>query len=721
MNKTIQISINGMTCASCVLHIETDLKELEGVSEAVVNLPMKSGTVIFDPDKITEKKIIEAVKKAGYQASVVQEKKMLKSNHAGYAMPEEEAYLRIRKKHLIVSAVLSILILLLGFVWDVPYEMEIMMGLATVILLYSGRGFFIKGIPYLLKKRPQMDTLVAIGLGTAYIYSSYLVLFTDAHQEYFMDVAIITTFILLGRYLEARAKGKASTAIRGLLELSAKVAHRIGKNGKVADIMADNIHENDLLLVKPGEKIPTDGVITEGRASIDQSMVTGESIPVEKKEGAKVIGATINGNTTFTMKATKIGAETVLSQIIKMVRDAQMHKAPIQKLVDKVSGYFVWGVILIAAFTFLGWSLYSKDLSSALIPTVAVLIIACPCALGLATPISIVVGSGKGAQMGILMKKPEALEKAHKITAVAFDKTGTITKGKPEVQEVKLLGGEKEEVLSAALSLESHSEHPLAKSIISFIKGDPEKVTFFRAHTGLGVSGKVKGKMYHFGSEGYMEELKFLTRELKEEVDRMEEKGYTVLCLSDEKEVLALFGVQDDIKESSKKAIKYLQGNGIKTVMITGDNFKVAQAIADKVGIKDFHYNVSPDKKSEIIHELQLKKEFVAMVGDGINDSPALAKADVGIAMGTGTDVAIETGDLVLVKGDLQKAVEAIELSKATMKNIKENLFWAFVYNSIGIPLAAFGILSPAFSAAAMAFSSVSVVLNALRLKRFRA
>ncbi len=729
MNKTIQLKITGMTCASCVLHIETDLKELDGVTEAVVNLPLKKGSVTFDTSKVDEKKIVAAVKKAGYKAVVdggsADHQKHDSDDHSGHAQMEDRAHINERFRHLIVAAVLSVIILSLGFVWKIDRGMEIMMVLSTIIILYSGRTFFTRGIPYLLKGRPQMDSLVALGIGAAYIYSSYLLLFTDIHEEYFMDVAIITTFILFGRYLEARAKGKASTAIRKLLELSAKVAHLVKKDGSTEDIPADQVKEGDLLRVKAGEKIPTDGVIAEGEVTIDESMVTGESIPVDKKSGDKVIGATINGNTVFTMKATKVGSETVLSQIIKMVQEAQMHKAPIQKLVDIVSGYFVWGVMTIATVTFLVWMfVLDAGFASSVIPTVAVLIIACPCALGLATPISIVVGSGKGAQLGILIKKPESLEKAHKITAIAFDKTGTITKGKPEVQEFKLLNGDKEKVLNLAYNLEDHSEHPLAKSVVSYVESKGKvkhlPVSDFKTMAGQGLKGKIDSKTYYFGSSRYMTELKVLDEGSQKEVETMQQKGYTVLCLADDKHLLGLFGVQDDIKETSKEAIRKLKKRGIKTVMITGDNEVVANAIAKKVGIDEVHSGVTPDRKSDIIKELQDQNYFVAMAGDGINDSPALAKADVGIAMGTGTDVAIETGDLVLVKGDLGKAVEAIELSRATLRNIKQNLFWAFIYNSVGIPLAAIGILTPAFSAGAMAFSSVSVVLNALRLKRFK-
>lgn len=739
MKKTDQFKISGMSCASCVMHIEKDLQKMEGVEDVAINFATEGGSVTYDEKKVKTEDIIKTVKKAGYLAELLGKPKMDHKghdmgkmdhsmhgeDHAGHAQGESRTHIQERLRKLLVSAILSIIILGLTFVYKIPQGMEVMLILSLIIILYSGREFFQRGIPNLFKGRPGMDTLVALGVGAAFLYSSYITIFTEGHEEYFMDVAIITTFILLGRYLEAKAKGSASAAIKKLLELSAKVAHRIKPDGSTEDIPADQVQVGDKLRVKPGEKIPVDGVLIEGNAAIDESMVTGESIPVDKEKKDKVIGATINGNTSFVMEAKKVGADTVLSQIVKMVQEAQMSKAPIQKLVDIFSGYFTWGVMAIATTTFLVWMLViGVEPSQALIYTVAVLIIACPCALGLATPISIVVGSGKGATLGILIKKAESLEKTHKITAIAFDKTGTITKGSPEVQEFKLLNGDKSEALRLALALEEHSEHPLAKSIIHFVQkeGITENgnVENFEAKTGLGVTGIIDGATYHLGSSRYMEELNVLTDESKKQISEWQEKGYTVLNLSNANNVLALFGVQDGIKETSKEAIKLLKKRNIRTIMITGDNEKVANKIAKDVGIDEVHSGVTPDKKVEIIVQLQKEGYFVAMAGDGINDSPAIAQADVGIAMGTGTDVAMETGDLVLVKGDLMKAVEAIELSRATLRNIKQNLFWAFIYNSVGLPIAALGFLSPAFSAGAMAFSSVSVVLNALRLKRFK-
>jgi len=734
MQKTCNLKITGMDCASCVLHIENDLKKMKGVSDAKINLVMEKGEVTYDPDKVNPEDFVKQVKKSGYKAQLMEDahqhgmhhhEEGSGEDHAGHAEAESKAHVRERFIKLMVALVLSLAVLFLAFVYTIPNGMMVMMVLSLIIILFSGNEFFRKGIPDLIKGRPGMDTLVALGVGAAFLYSSYLTLFTQSEKEYFMDVAIITTFILLGRFLEAKAKGKASEAIKKLLELSAKVAHRITADGKTEDIPIEQVQLGDRLRVKPGEKIPVDGKMIEGNASIDESMVTGESIPVDKTIGDKVIGATINGNTTFVMEAEKVGADTLLAHIVKMVHEAQMSKAPIQKLVDVISGYFVWGVMAIATATFLIWMLVmGAEPARALIYAVAVLVIACPCALGLATPISIVVGSGKGAQLGILIKHTESLEKAHKITAICFDKTGTITKGHPEVQEFKLLSGNEKRILGIALALEEHSEHPLAKSVINYAKAhdaeNASSVADFEAVTGLGVKGKIIGQIYHFGGSRYMQQLNVLHEKAAKPIIAMQDKGYTVLCLSDGSEIFALFGVQDGVKETSKQAITLLKKRGVRTIMLTGDNEKVATHIAHEVGIDEVHSGVTPDKKTDIVADLQKQGFFVAMVGDGINDSPALAKADVGIAMGTGTDVAMETGDIVIVKGDLMKAVEAIELSRATLRNIKQNLFWAFIYNSIGIPLAAIGFLSPAFSAGAMAFSSVSVVLNALRLKRFK-
>lgn len=747
--STAMLTISDMSCASCVLHIEGDLKKKDGVLDAKVNFAMNSAQVSYDPDKLSPQDIADTIKKTGYTAEIMsddnsqhnmggkgmdhenmkhdgmnhEEMKHDGMDHSEHAQMEDHKKILIRRNRFLLSLILSVPILLFTFVIKFESAPYLMMILAFTILISPGKEFFQRGVPSLFKARPGMDTLVALGVGAAFLYSSYSILFTEASTEYFMDVAIIATFILLGRYLEAVAKGRASEAIKKLLELSAKIAHKITEKG-TDDIAVDEVQVGDFLLVKPGEKIPVDGVLFEGEAVIDESMVTGESIPVDKAVGMSLIGATINGNTAFKMEAKKVGKETVLAQIVKLVQEAQMSKAPIQKLVDVVANYFVWGVLAIAIITVLAWYFATGDVPRAFIYTVSVLIIACPCALGLATPISIVVGSGKGAKMGILLKNAESLEKMHKITVICFDKTGTITKGQPEVQSFKSVSGDERNNLALALALEEASEHPLARSIVGYVKRkkDIEKLEVMNAKavTGKGMQGKFRDKVYFLGSLKYMSELSVDLSNVIKSVESLQSSGHTVLMLSDGKEILAYFAVQDGIKETSKHAIELLKKRKIRTVMITGDNQRVAEKIAKEVGIDEVHASVSPEDKVRIVSDLQSKGEIVAMVGDGINDSPALAKSDVGIAMGTGTDIAMESGDVVLVKGDLLKAVEAIELSEATLRNIKQNLFWAFVYNTVGIPIAALGFLNPMISAAAMAFSSISVVLNALRLKRFK-
>ncbi|MEK7548272.1 MAG: copper-translocating P-type ATPase, partial [Patescibacteria group bacterium] len=633
----------------------------------------------------------------------------------------------------------------LAFAIDFRYEHYVMLVVTFFILIYTGKEFFIQGIPpFIFKGRPNMSTLVAVGVSAAFIYSTYNTIFLMGGAEYFMDSAIITTFVALGHYLEAKAKGSASEAIRKLIGLQAKFAHVVTSGGHFKDVPIASVQIGDKLMVKPGEKIPVDGVIVEGVATIDESMITGESMPVDKKDGDSIIGATVNGNTSFVMQAKKVGSGTVLSQMVKLVEMAQMSKAPIQKLVDRVAQYFVWVVMGIAVIAFLGWWYVSGDIASSIIPAVAVLIIACPCALGLATPVSIVVGSGRGAQMGILIKKADSLEKMHKITVICFDKTGTITEGKPKVTDFVLydvpessyknyvLGGVspkdkseyREKVLQFVSSLEHNSEHPLAKSVADYALDFSVKfvkVKGVEAVIGKGIFGVVENSEVLIGSKKFLHDKKVVRcADLDLQADKLEKDGKTVLYFAIDGRERGIFALQDKEKEGADGAIKLLHARNIRTLMMTGDNPAVAQNIAKNVGIDDVFAQITPEGKTKKIKELQSAGEFVAMVGDGINDAPALATADVGIAMGTGTDIAIESGDVVLVKGDLLKAVESIELSIATLRNIKQNLFWAFIYNVVGVPVAAFGLLSPIFSAGAMAFSSISVVLNALRLKRFK-
>ncbi|MBU1202783.1 heavy metal translocating P-type ATPase [Patescibacteria group bacterium] len=715
--KKIQLQITGIHCASCVNIIEKKLSKQEGIKNSAVNFALEQANVEYDNNVVSEQDILDVIAKAGYQATVISDKPQSETGQHKHIADNTEKESKQRLIKFVAAFLLTVFILILDFLIDIKSEMTIMLILA-IGLLYTGQEFYKVGFPSLWRRQPNMDTLVALGSGTAFLYSAYIVLFVNHGKTYFMDVGFITTFILLGRYLEARAKGKASEAIKKLLQLAPKIAHKVTATRETEDIALDLVKIGDQLLVKPGEKVPVDGVIVEGSVSIDESMITGESLPAEKTIGDKVIGATLNSTQVFIMKAEKIGSETVLSQIIKMVQDAQMSKAPIQKLVDKISNYFVWGVLAISIATFFGWLATGVEAGRALFYMVTVLVIACPCALGLATPISIVVGTGRGAKLGILIKNSEALEKMKKITAIVFDKTGTLTKGKPEVVEIK---GDKN-ILEIAYSLEQNSEHALAKAIVKKAKQENishQSVKNFRAIVGRGVEGELGNKKYFLGNTSLLRENNIdFTEAEKSIIKEGEGKGQTALLLADTEKYLGVIFVADKLKENAKDIIAKIKKMNITTIMMTGDNSLTAQAIAKEVGIDNFYARLMPDEKVAKIKELKKQGEFVAMVGDGINDAPALALADVGIAMGTGTDIAVETGDIVLVKGDLEKAVEAINLSKATLRTIKQNLFWAFIYNSVGIPIAVLGFLNPAISALAMSFSSVSVVLNALRLKR---
>ncbi len=726
MHKSIQLRITDMNCSSCVQHIENDVRKLKGVHSINVNFATEVAKIELDSDQVSLGQIISQIKKTGYTAKKIKghhpdHQMKMGHDHSQHAASESNTEIKSKLYKVIFGGVASIALILMDFWLNLPYEGLIMLLIATSVLIYTAKSFYTQGLPpFLLKGRPNMDTLVVLGISAAYLYSTYNVLIANVHENYFMDVAVIATFIMIGKYLEARAKGSAGAAIKKLLNLGAKSAHKIDKKGNIIEIKISEVQIGDLLLVKPGEKIPVDGVIVEGQTTIDESMVTGESIPNDKKVEDQVIGATVNGNSSFTMKAEKVGTETVLAQMVKLVEQAQMSKAPIQKLVDKVSTYFVWVVVAIAIITFSTWYYLTGDFASSIIPTVAVLIIACPCALGLATPISIVVGSGKGANMGILLKNAASLEKIHKIDTICFDKTGTITEGKPKITQFKGT----QSTLKLVAAIEAQSEHPLANAIAEYANSKNyqiAKANKVKAITGKGIEGIVQGEKVIVGKLTFLKEQKIKIKPaIEKEAQKLAQKGQTVLHVSINSKHQGMIAIQDTEKESSAQAIKVLHNNGIKTVMMTGDNQAVGKAIAASVGIDEVLAEISPEQKTTKIKNLQKDGAFVAMVGDGINDAPALATADVGIAMGTGTDVAIESGDLVLVKGDLMKAVEAIELSRATLRNIKQNLFWAFIYNSVGIPIAALGLLNPMFSAAAMGFSSVSVVLNALRLKKFK-
>ncbi|MEM2772389.1 MAG: copper-translocating P-type ATPase, partial [Candidatus Pacearchaeota archaeon] len=649
-----------------------------------------------------------------------------------------EKEIRTLKSLFIFSLLLSIPIFLIAmpFEWlniEIPYKNIILLLLATPVQFIVGYRFYRGAFLALKAKTANMDTLIAIGTSAAYFYSLFVVLFPNILGEnvYFETSAIIITFIILGKWLEAVTKGKASEAIKKLIGLQPKNATVI-RNGKEIQIPIEDVVVGDIVIVKPGQKIPVDGIVIDGISSVDESMITGESMPVEKKKGDIVIGGTINKHGSFKFKATKVGKDTVLNQIIKLVEEAQGSKAPIQRLADKVSGYFVPTVIIIAVLAFIIWYfVVGQSFVFSLSIFIAVLIIACPCALGLATPTAILVGTGKGAENGILIKSAEVLENAHKLTTIVFDKTGTLTEGKPVVTDILAVGKlDKKEILKYAAISEKKSEHPLADAIIKKAKEEKIKIPdakFFKAIPGHGIIAKYNKNEILFGNRNLMKKHKIKIETFEEKISNLESEGKTVMILAVNRRVVGLIAVADTLKKFSKEAVQKLHKMGKEVIMITGDNKRTANAIAMQLGIDYVLAEVLPEDKEKEISKLQKKGKIVAMVGDGINDAPALAKADIGIAIGAGTDVALETGQIVLVKNDLRDVVTAIDLSNYTIKKIKQNLFWAFFYNSIGIPVAA-GLLypftgfllNPIIAGIAMAFSSVSVVLNSLLMKRYK-
>jgi len=612
--------------------------------------------------------------------------------------------------------------------------------LTTPVVLWAGGFFFTRAWQSIVNRSLNMFTLIAVGVGAAYFYSAIAVIAPEMfpasfrrHGEvdlYFEAAAVITTLVLLGQLLEAKARSRTGQAIKALLGLAAKTAHRL-RDGQEQEIAVDEIQKGDLLRVRPGEKVPIDGVIIEGKSNIDESMITGESMPVIKRPGEKIIGATINETGSFLMRAERIGSETLLAQIVQMVADAQRSRAPIQKLADTVAGYFVPTVIGIAVITFIVWSMVgpAPQMAYALVNAVSVLIIACPCALGLATPMSIMVGVGRAAHAGILIKNAEAMEIAEKITHVVTDKTGTLTAGRPEVVSRTGADGTNErDLLQLAASLESHSEHPLARAIVNAATNEGIElleVTDFQSTTSSGVSGKIDGNSVHVGKEKFLSGSNIrIPEDVKREAERLQENAQTTVWVGVNGRAIGVVGIADPIKNTTRQAIRQLHAMGLKVIMCTGDNWRTAKSVADELEIDDFTAEVDPRDKIQLIKKLQSQGAIVAMAGDGINDAPALAAANLGIAMGTGTDVAIESAGITLVKGDLMGIVKAIHLSRAVMRNIRQNLFFAFIYNALGVPIAAgilyplFGLLlSPMIAGAAMSFSSVSVIANALRLR----
>lgn len=668
---------------------------------------------------------------------------------------EENPELKDFTKRLQVSATLSIPLVALAMSDLIPGQpvqhsmpawlySGIQLILATPVVAWGGLPFFERGLNSIKSRNLNMFTLIAIGTGVAYLYSVIATFFPHLFPEslkvhaglvplYFEAAAVIITLVLVGQVLELRARSQTGNAIKALLGLSPKTARKIKDDGSEVDIPQEHIHLGDKLRVRPGEKVPVDGEIIEGKSSIDESMITGEPIPVEKAIGDSVTGATVNIHGSFVMKATRVGKDTLLSQIVKMVSQAQRSRAPIQKLADTVSAYFVPAVVLIAIITAIVWSFIGPEpaLTYAILNSVAVLIIACPCALGLATPMSIMVGTGKGATHGVLIKNAEALETMEKITTLVVDKTGTLTLGKPKLSSIKTVGEfTREQVLKLSASLENVSEHPLAQAIVEGAKSENleiQKVQDFESLTGMGLKGEVAGHTVFIGNKKLLEKFNIDSEELSKIASTMQEQGQGAMLVAIDNKPAGVISVQDPIKETTNEAISYFHDQGIEVIMLTGDNKLTAKAVAEKTGIDRFEADVMPDKKNEIVRKLQEEGKIVAMAGDGINDAPALAQAHVGIAMGTGTDVAMESAGVTLVKGDLLGIVRAHKLSQGTMKNIRQNLFFAFFYNALGVPVAAgllypfFGILlSPMFASLAMSLSSVSVIGNALRLRSMK-
>ncbi|MBT4604310.1 copper-translocating P-type ATPase [archaeon] len=755
--NNITLKINGMHCASCVKVSSRALKKVPGVIEATVNYATEKANITFDKKIANQKDIIPLLQKAvegrGYTAIALTDGKS--SQKKIKQIQHEE--LKTLKLKLFIGIILGTPALILGMFFmknPIPFQNYILWALSTPVQFYVGAQFYKGAWAALKNKTSNMDTLIALGTSAAYFYSVILVLQhgNNAHQ-FFETSAVLITLVILGKFLEARAKGKASDAIKKLMELGAKTAtviRLVKKNGKTTKqqfkIPIDEVKVGDIIVVKPGQKVPVDGIITSGHSSIDESMVTGESMPTSKQKGDLVIGSTINKTGSFQFKATKVGANTTLARIVKLIEDAQTSKAPIQRYADLISSYFVPAVIFIAILTLTIWfSVVKADFSFALIAAVSVLVIACPCALGLATPTAIMVGTGMGAKKGILIKGGEALETAHKVKFVVFDKTGTITKGKPELTDIHINKSAKinkksiteKQLLTIAASIENHSEHPLAEAIVKAAKQRRttlKKTSKFQAIVGKGVTAKIKKTTYFLGNQKLMQSNKVtIPKDITKIQTKLEEQGKTAMLLAQKTsskakpQLLGIVAVADEIKKDSKTAIKQLSKLGIISYMITGDNQRTANAIAKKAGISKEHVfaEVLPEDKAKHVKRLQKRGQFkVAMVGDGINDAPALAVADIGIAMGSGTDVAMETGQIVLMKNSIQDVPRAIKLSKLTMSKIRQNLFWALFYNSLGIPIAA-GLLypwtgwqlSPMIAGGAMALSSVSVITNSILLK----
>ena len=719
-----------MSCAACASYVEKQLKEVTGVQEVAVNFATGRVILVYNDQQITPVQLQKVVEEAGYGLiidEISQEE----------IMGQQELALQKLRTKTFLAILLAIPVAVIGmFYMNMPYANLIMWAITTVILVGLGKDFFINAWSQAKHRSANMDTLVALSTGVAYLFSLFNTLFPSYWESkaieshvYFESVAVIIAFILLGRYLEERAKGGTTAAIRGLMGLQPKIVTKLTPTGEFVEEQIEAIVAGDQIIVKPGERIAVDGIVFSGNSYVNESMLTGEATPVEKIEGSRVYAGTINQKGSFLYRADKVGEKTVLSHIIRLVQEAQESKAPVQKIVDQVAGVFVPIVIGIALLTFVLWIILGGEyaLNRGLLAMVTVLVIACPCALGLATPTAIMVGIGKGASHGILIKDAQSLELAKKISAIVLDKTGTLTEGHPEVIHEDWLDNlQLEKNRQILLALESFSEHPLAEAIVQhYEKRESYAVTNFESLTGKGISGVVEGVKYFVGNQKLLEENQIpLSSSLKERALEYADRAHTVIWFAREDSALGVLSVSDKVKSSSKEAVDSLHKQGIKVYMLTGDEELTAKAIAEEVGIEHFKAGVLPAEKEMFVRQLQVEGETVAMVGDGINDSAALARADVGIAMGSGSDIAMDVAKMTIISSDLRKIAEAIQLSKATVKTIYQNLFWAFVYNLIAIPIAA-GILypvngfllSPMIGSAAMAMSSVSVVMNSLRLK----
>ncbi|MGI6114231.1 MAG: heavy metal translocating P-type ATPase [Mahellales bacterium] len=743
-DREVIIPIGGMTCASCARTVEKSIGKLDGVEDVSINYATQRAKVIYDSNKVRLSQIKAAVEKAGYKALEIE---------TGKEVDEDKnrrlQEMKVLFRKFVIAAVFTIplLYIAMGHMLGIrlpeiiepmanPLNFAVVQLALSIPVVIAGYRFYTVGFSRLVRRQPNMDSLIAMGTSAAFIYGVYAVYriamgeIRFAGELYFESAGVIITLILLGKYLEAVTKGKTSEAIKKLMGLAPKTAMVI-HDGKEITIPIEEVEIGDIIVVRPGEKIPVDGEVIAGLTSVDESMLTGESIPVEKKPGDKVVGASINKTGSIQFKATRVGSDTALAQIIKLVEDAQGSKAPIAKLADIISGYFVPIVLLIAVVSALAWLIGGQPASFVLTIFISVLVIACPCALGLATPTAIMVGTGKGAEYGVLIKGGEALETTHKINTIVFDKTGTITEGRPEVTDIVTYKGvDKNFLLQMAASAEKGSEHPLGEAIVKSAEQqglNTKKVESFNAIPGHGIEVKIEGKEMLLGNKKLMEDRNIDLGDGQKDSNRLAEEGKTPMYIAMDGQLVGIIAVADVVKENSKRAIEILHSMDIEAVMITGDNKRTAQAIARQVGIDRVLAEVLPQDKAKEVKKLQDEGRKVAMVGDGINDAPALAQADIGIAIGSGTDVAMESADIVLMRSDLMDVPTAIQLSKRTIRNIKQNLFWAFGYNTVGIPIAAgllhlFGgpLLNPMIAGGAMAFSSVSVLLNALRLKGFK-